>query len=408
MEKINDLIMPPLCLLPDEQKDPQLALTRLFDETDFEYLRVHLWHFLKAAAAEDYFRLLGQPSLVCELVGHFELIIDMFYLLYNNKNNNAKNSEVVIADVDRAEADRHYMLNLYKIHKDYNGNIRRLGKEEIENLYLVVNSFFAFYSRNEWRKELKQWQYYALTNESLCVVYDGKNMIIVYEHLEKLLEAAYLLYEIGDMEHDLKEDEADDYFSAKKRSRGTPVLLTDTEQNDPFTYICGYFGGTTLSEHTKELSEWIQAVFGEYVWDLRDPGELVYFYEETVKLVEAAFELYNQKESGVEWIEGAASFGRPKKEPSGYHIYPHYLDKKEAGDPWLVLEELCEHRLGNYHERLLNWLYQALMVTSDLGSKDDMYFYNLLQKLAEALYILSVKVSLAATETEHEPSINQI
>ena len=346
MEKSNDKTIPPLCLPQEEQKEPQLALTRLFEETDLEYLKIHLWHFLKAVFSEDYFRLMGQPAIVCDIVEHIELIIDTFYMLSENEIK----EEVVKPAIDRPdseEADREYLINVSNIYRFYNGHIRRLRKEEVENLYLVVEDFFRFYNRNEWLEELKRWQYYALGNFSICMASDETRILEMYEHLEKLLEAAYLLHQRGTMKYNCAEQEIKKSLSAKKQARGIPVLLTARQQSEPFSYVCSYFRGTTLSEQTKELSGWIQAVFGNYVWDLHNPGELVFFYEETVKLIEAAFELYGEKESGVEWIEGSTVYRRPMPEPSGYRIYPHYLDEKEAEDPWLVLGELCQHQLEN-------------------------------------------------------------
>jgi hypothetical protein len=386
----------PICLPPEEQKDPQLALMRLFEETDLEYIKIHLWHFLKAVFSEDYFRLTGQPVLVCDIVEHFKLIIDVFFLHFENE----RTQVTLESSVEDSEAsDREYMLNVSNIYRLYNGHIRRLRKVEIENLYLVGESFFRFYTRNEWLEELKRWQYYALGNFSICEASDETRILEMYEHLEKLAEAAYLLHQRGTMKHNCAELENKNSLSEMKSSLGMHVFLTAEQQSEPFVYVCSYFAGTTLSQHTRELSQWIQAAFGKYVWDLHDPGRLVSFYEKTVRLIEAAFELYMKRESGVEWIAGATDYCKPMPEQSGYWIYPHYLDEKEAKDPWLVLGELFDHSLENYHKRLFNWLYQALKSSSIIDSDADLYFYNLLQKLAEALYILSVRVSRAL---EHE------
>jgi len=171
-----------------------------------------------------------------------------------------------------------------------------------------------------------------------------------------------------------------------------PVFLTEEELKDPFLVVSHYFNGANVHEFQRELSAWIYAVFGNYVWNDQNPGELVFFYRETMKLIEAAFAIHILKGAGYEFAADSEKYFKPLRDRNGYGLLPHYLTPAEEANPHLVLAALCEFELGEYRETLLGWLEWALQKTG-IDNGDELYLFDLLQKLIEAIYLLNLQVT---------------
>ncbi len=71
----------------------------------------------------------------------------------------------------------------------------RLTEEDRQNLFVVLDNFFSCYSLQDVREMLWDWLVTALASDSSN--YDNgtdrSNLIFLYENLETLVEAAYLL-----------------------------------------------------------------------------------------------------------------------------------------------------------------------------------------------------------------------
>jgi hypothetical protein len=73
---------------------------------------------------------------------------------------------------------------------------RRLSEEEIKDPYLVINSFFDYASLDTAREYL--WEWFKTTvsgtyNTKLLTRHRRYDTIYLYEHIEKLIEAAHLI-----------------------------------------------------------------------------------------------------------------------------------------------------------------------------------------------------------------------
>lgn len=362
-------------------KDAMEVLDTLFDATELEYLRAELWYFLKAVVAEDHFRFRGQPVIACEVTEHFEQIIDVFDQLHDD----AESQEIPVGNhAWKADGDLHYLMALRDIEEKFAGKIRRLRKNEIEDLNLVIEEFFQYQSAGDWKKELKNWQYYALSTGSICIASDDTSFLEMYEQLEKILEAAYLLHQRKSIQYRYIWTET----GARIPTPGGPFLLSGEEFEDPMLFIGDYFGGTSLSEHTRELAHWIEAVFADKPWEQGPPSRLLYFHEEVCRLLEAGFALHAARAS-------AAKDNYPKFLPprASLVIAPRFLNDDEFWNPGLVLEQLYRSPLKKYNEELKNWLYHALSRSPIDDAECTLSTYHLLQKLSEALYVLCLRAA---------------
>lgn len=195
--------------------------------------------------------------------------------------------------------------------------------------------------------------------------------------------------------------EIDTILRKQLSGENQPVFISEEDIKDPFLIVSYYFNGAHVHEFQQELSKWIYAVFGNYIWDDHSPGELVFFYRQTMKLIEASFAIHVLKGAGVEFQRDPEKYFKPLRQRTGYTLIPHYLTAAEEANPYLVLAALCEYELSEFREKLLSWLEWALHKTG-IDSGDDLYFFDLLQKLVEALYILNVQVVLP-NELQTEP-----
>lgn len=65
---------------------------------------------------------------------------------------------------------------------------------ELRYPHLVVDPFFSFYTLSAWREELWQWLDAGLSDYSICECRDAREVLMVCEHLGKLVEAAHLIW----------------------------------------------------------------------------------------------------------------------------------------------------------------------------------------------------------------------
>lgn len=80
-------------------------------------------------------------------------------------------------------------------HVEQSNRILRLSPNEIKDPRLVVAEFFMTYHLKDVREDLWEWLSAGLTssNEYFNTGRDRANLIFLYENLEKLVEASYLL-----------------------------------------------------------------------------------------------------------------------------------------------------------------------------------------------------------------------
>lgn len=184
---------------PNEQKlaDAREAIAEIFQATDLEYLRVELWHFLKAVTTEKPFSFLGDPSTVLTMEKHLNKIITACRLILDveeDQQGDLPAEDFQPFSQQQIEADRQCMKNLRELNDQYGGMIRRLTLAETERPILAIKRFFKAYKYEEWQEILADWVEYGLSKVSICEATGECAEIIQYELLESLLEAIYLIW----------------------------------------------------------------------------------------------------------------------------------------------------------------------------------------------------------------------
>ncbi|MDF2190545.1 hypothetical protein [Paraflavitalea sp. CAU 1676] len=75
--------------------------------------------------------------------------------------------------------------------------VLRLTKKEVENPQTVFVDFISHFHLHEIRDDLWKWLCAAITSDNVWVPdgYSRSNLVFLYENLEKLIEAVYVVYE---------------------------------------------------------------------------------------------------------------------------------------------------------------------------------------------------------------------
>lgn len=188
---------------PNEQKlaDAREAIDEIFQATDLEYLRVELWHFLKAVTTEKPFSFLGDPSTVLTMEKHLNKIITACRLILDveeDQQGDLPAEDFQPFSQQQIDADRQYMRDLRELNAQYDGMIRRLTLAETERPILAIKRFFKAYKYEEWQEILADWVEYGLSKVSICEATGECAEIIQYELLESLLEAIFLIWLQGE------------------------------------------------------------------------------------------------------------------------------------------------------------------------------------------------------------------
>ena len=73
----------------------------------------------------------------------------------------------------------------------------KLNRQEINNPYLVIESFFDYSSLPKIRAELWEWLVLTITSDEFDILSGSykSDIILLYEMTEKLVEAAHVIYQ---------------------------------------------------------------------------------------------------------------------------------------------------------------------------------------------------------------------
>lgn len=185
--------------LTSEQKlaDARQAIVEIFHATDLNYIRIELWHLLKAVTTDRPFSFQGDPSTVLWLRRLFDKMITACKLMLD-----AAQAEENALSVDRfpvfspqqIAADRQSLKEMRELNERYGGMIRRLSLTETQRPVLAIKRVFDVYSYDQWPPILEDWVEYGLGKMSIFEATGESDEVIQYELLETLLEAIYLIW----------------------------------------------------------------------------------------------------------------------------------------------------------------------------------------------------------------------
>ncbi|WP_192822829.1 hypothetical protein [Rufibacter sp. LB8] len=199
---------PALCqLTAAEQEAPYQVITWLFDKSSVENLREDVWQYFKAATSEHAWFQLDQPYDAIAVKDWLGRLMEASWLLLQRRE--LRHGEVTPFrlppdSLARLEDNRAKLREYHWLQEAHGGRIRLLRQRELDNPYLVLKDFFLAGSLPAWRELLTAWTEYALCYTSLLQDTDDPNLVLRYEHLQKLLEAAYYIsHSMGRKEFEL-------------------------------------------------------------------------------------------------------------------------------------------------------------------------------------------------------------
>jgi hypothetical protein len=153
---------------------------------------------------------------------------------------------------------------------------------------------------------LKKWFLAALNDKKKWKRDPLIRCIFCFENIGRLLEALWLINQADSFTPEdlaLRKDDEDgdvwtddilmqivsDWYEYKETSFHPEFIIMEEEQ-DAYKVIRNYFKGQDLFEAKKNLSFWCStAVADHYEYIILDRKSLVYVYEQTCRIIEAAF-----------------------------------------------------------------------------------------------------------------------
>jgi hypothetical protein len=183
-------------LSDEEKKEPASVILELFSMSSLHDWRMDLWQYLKAATTKLGWFMLSQPGDAVFLQKMLERLMECCWLLLQEREEQDGEEALPAFAPFSAECqaeERQKRLEYDVIEQVYVGKIRLLRQRELDNPFLVLKAFFETMPLAEWKNMLSDWTEYALRRTSLFEETENYDLLVHYEQLEKLLEAAYIL-----------------------------------------------------------------------------------------------------------------------------------------------------------------------------------------------------------------------
>ena len=186
----------------------------------------------------------------------------------------------------------------------------------------------------------------------------------------------------------------------KNTSNNRIVYLNNDETTEPIKVIHDFFTHSWLPNHLKMLKRWRNdAAFESQESKKCSPEFLVYNYELTLKLIEAAWLLKSHKLGKLSFdnkqeIDIAKCYIKTEKKK--LQDYPKNLTTREIVKPSVVLKKMFRiYKLDGYKKILNIWLHDALSTSfmeESLSKSEVIKVYEQLIKLFEATWLISERI----------------
>ena len=198
------------------------------------------------------------------------------------------------------------------------------------------------------------------------------------------------------------------FETMKKQTKNTSdnriVYLENDEITDPIKVINDFFSHSWLPNHLKMLKHWRNDAALESEGSKKcSPDYLVYNYELTIKLIEAAWLLKRYKLGRLDFDDKQESDIAKwyiKTERKKLRDYPENLSIREIVKPSSVLKKMFRiYKLGGYKKILNTWLHNALsssFIEESLSKSEVITVYEQLVKLFEATWLINQRIETKA------------
>jgi hypothetical protein len=166
--------------------DPYQVIADFFCSAGLSAYRKCIKDVLKAACGKHIWRKYNPGDLLYEFK-MIESIVNAAYLI--NKEN--KTSPLIIKKESSFNPNLFCGWHVDSTQWDYFPRV--LSFKEYANPYLTFKRFFKYLTLPKWKQELQDLLEYALVETSLAEAGMEKDMLSLYLHLTKLIEAAHLI-----------------------------------------------------------------------------------------------------------------------------------------------------------------------------------------------------------------------
>ncbi|TWR31506.1 HEPN domain-containing protein [Mucilaginibacter pallidiroseus] len=175
-----------------------------------------------------------------------------------------------------------------------------------------------------------------------------------------------------------------------------PKYLDQDEVNEPLKVISDFFSADWLPGHLESLLEWRKHVIEEgYYTDehKKSPAGLLFTHQLNARLVEAVYLISRTKRALKLANAVHINFDlQLQQEEQDWLHYPVHLSSAERINPYLAIGNFFKiYTVGQYLDLLYEWLETALSNHSAdefLDTSDVIYFYENMQKLYEAAWVI--------------------
>lgn len=196
-------------------------------------------------------------------------------------------------------------------------------------------------------------------------------------------------------------------FMAYQPQNLYPQNLSAADIADPFIVIKKFFEDYDLMYVRKTIASWLAAVYIKKNWKDESPGNLLYFYERIIRLIEAVW-LINQIDNSERAANISSShdpeqiqitdtdlYCRPMHKKYAWDIFPRSLSRKEFVNPYKVFSKFFQFRtLPEWREGLHNILHISL-INANLNALgeviDVLSLKKFIGKMIDACHLISIR-----------------
>lgn len=184
MKQVTKPVLHPVLLDEDELKNPYKAIQLFFDADHLSGHLEVLSYWQKLVVRPEYYNRQNCPTNLLYMYKVTSKLIEAAYILRKTKGKSVAGKMGELSEDD-------YFANESSKWRAFPKN---LGRKELLNPYRVFRKFFKAYSLEEYREHLYDWLSDGLSPYPAYDVH-ATHLITVYENLQKLFEAAWIIHE---------------------------------------------------------------------------------------------------------------------------------------------------------------------------------------------------------------------
>jgi hypothetical protein len=170
------------------------------------------------------------------------------------------------------------------------------------------------------------------------------------------------------------------------------LLLTEMKNPDkinPYVILWEFCDFDSLPEMKKLFRECCKvSLSGKYSWKEKSPGNLLFFYEQLERLVEACFLIYIKK--GFKKRVSKKPKSRGGKKWINYSEFPCSLSLEEWLNPLIVIKDFFDlYSLLEWKQSIHSWMEAALSdfsVLENIKAEEILPYCYSMEKLLESSY----------------------